>query len=183
MEEEDVLTWSKDYFLKWSDFKAESNPAAFEDSFSYIKYHHTWTLDSEMFEGKIYFTINSIQLSVLFYRHLSWVRKQCDTPFLLNHEQGHFDLAQSFLPEIKESILNEFKNKRFPTRGQNEEQRKQFAREDSGIMIAKELEKWTTKLQNKRKNYAEETELGTNLDKQKVYDKEFAELRKKNYSN
>ncbi len=178
MEEEDILTWSKDYFLKWSDFKAESNPAKFEDSFSFIKFHHSWTVNSEMFEGKIYFVIDSLQLSVLFYRHLSWVRNQCDTPFLLNHEQGHFDLAQSLLPEITANILSEFKNKRFLTRGQNEEQRKQFAREDSGLMISKELENWSTKLQEKRKIYDDETEFGTNLNKQQEYDEQFAEMRK-----
>jgi hypothetical protein len=133
---------------------------------------------SEEQEKNIYFVIDDIQLSTLFFRHLSWVREHCDTQSLLKHEQGHFDLAQSLLPVIKENILSKFKNKRFPTRGQNEEQRKQFAREDSGTMIAKELEKWSDKLQKKQKQYDIETEFGSNLKKQKEYDEQFLDLRK-----
>ena len=30
MTETGFVTWSKDYRLKWTDFKAESNPAIFE---------------------------------------------------------------------------------------------------------------------------------------------------------
>ena len=177
MEEEDIISWSKNKFLDWSDFKAESNPSKFEDSSSQIKFHHTWTLDSEVHEAKIFFKIDNIQLTTIFFCHLSWVREHCNTLNLLKHEQGHFDLAQSLLPVIKENLLNKFKNKRFPTRGQNEEQRKQYAREDSGLMITKELEKWSEKLQKKRNQYDEETEFGNNLNKQKEYDERFKELR------
>jgi len=178
MEDEDVIVWSNDNFLNRSDFKAESNPSKFEDAHSYIKYHHTWTINSEMHDGKIFFVIDNIQLSTLFYRHLSWIREHHNIPYLLKHEQGHFDLAESLLPIIKEKIKIEFKDKPFPTRGQNEEQQKQFAREDSGIIISKELKKWFVELEKKRNQYDEETEFGHNLDKQKEYNEKFERLRK-----
>ena len=54
---------------------------------------------------------------------------------LLKHEQGHFDLAELVKWNNLDKIQNEFYKKKFPTRGQNEEQRKQFAREDSGKLI------------------------------------------------
>ena len=73
---------------------------------------------------------------------------------------------------------NEFKDKKFPTQGQNDAQRKQFAREKSGLMIAKELEKWSYDFSQKRIKYDEETEFGHNLDKQKEYDIKFNELRR-----
>ena len=142
MEDNDVITWSKNYFLKWSDFTADPNHSTFEDSSSNIKYHHTWTVRSEMADGKIFYLIERINITTLFFRHLSWVRKQNSSDNLLNHEQGHFDLAESIKPKIIQNIENKFRDKTFPTRGQNEEQRKQFAREDSGIMISAELEKW-----------------------------------------
>jgi len=177
MEDKDIITWSKDYFLNWSDFKAESNPSSFEDSSSHVKYHHTWTVNSEMSDGTIYFLIDDIKLSTQFFRHLSWVRENQASLELLKHEQGHFDLAESLRPIITEEIQKEFKDKKFTTRGKNDEQRKQFAREDSKLMISKELEKWLNDLSQKRMKYDEETEFGHNLNKQNEYDKKFNELR------
>ena len=177
MEDTDIITWSDNYYLKWSDFLADPNPSAFEDSSSNIKYHHTWTVQSEMADEKIFYLINKLQLSTLFLRHLSWVRIQHSSNNLLKHEQGHFDLAESLRNTIVQNIENEFKERRFPTRGQNEEQRKQFAREDSGLLIAKELQKWNETLFEKRKQYDEETEYGINLEKQKEYDEIFHKLR------
>lgn len=177
MEDNDVIEWSKNYFLKWSDFTADPNHSAFEDSSSNIKYHHTWTVRSEMKDGKIFYLIDRINLSTLFFRHLSWVRKQNSSENLLNHEQGHFDLAESIKPKIIQNIENKFRDKTFPTRGQNEEQRKQFAREDSGILISAELEKWHKFLSEKRHQYDADTEYGQNLEKQMEYDEIFKKLR------
>ncbi len=178
MENSDVITWSKEYFLNWSDFKAESNPSAFEDSSSYIKYHQTWTVNSEIFDGQIYFQIKDIQLYTQFLRHLSWVREKQSSSELLKHEQGHFDLAELLRPIFTEKIQNELINKKFPTFGKNDEQRKQFARRDSNLMIAKELEKCSYDLSQKRRKYDEDTELGQNVKKQKEHDEKFDELRK-----
>ena len=176
MEKDDILVWSKDYFLQWTDFRAEINTAAFHDSFSYIQYHHTWTVNSEILNGDIYFHISDVQLSTHFLRHLSWTRQQ-NSSSLLNHEQGHFDLAELMKSSFVEQIKNKFKNIKFPTRGQNDEQRKQFAREKSGLMIANELSQHMKILENLRKKYDEETEYGLNHLKQKKYDEKFKKLR------
>ncbi|NIM26241.1 MAG: hypothetical protein GTN97_04370 [Nitrosopumilaceae archaeon] len=177
MEIKDIISWSKDYFLSWSDFQAEPNSAAYEDSSSNIKYHHTWTVDSEMIDGQIFYFINDINLTTQFLKHLSWVRDQHATQQLLKHEQGHFDLAESLIPEIIQSMKEKFQGKRFPTRGQNDEQRKQFAKGNSGLLIANELENWFHKLHQKREQYDKETNFGNNLDAQKLYNEKFAQLR------
>ena len=178
MENDDILSWSKDHLLKWSDFNAESNPSAFEDSSGHITFHYTWTVNSDMSEEKICFLIDEIKLTTQFFRHLSWVRKNQSSLDLLKHEQGHFDLAESLRLGITEKIQNEFQNKKFPTRGKNPDQQKQFAREDSGLMISKELEKWSLDFAQKRKIYDDETEFGHNVKKQKEYDEKFDKLRK-----
>ena len=178
MENDDILSWSNDYFLKWSDFKAESNPSVFEDSSSHIKYHYTWIVNSDISEGKISFLIDEVKLTTQFFRHLSWIREKQFSADLLKHEQGHFDLAESLRLMITEKIQNEFQNKKFPTRGQNDEQQKQFAREDSGLMIAKELEKWSLDFSQNRIKYDEETEFGQNKEKQREYNDRFDKLRK-----
>lgn len=177
MENNDILSWSKEHFLKWSDFKADFNPAAFEDSFSQIRYHHTWIIDSEMSNGDIYFLISNIKLETQFLKHLSWVKLQNASSTLLDHEQGHFDLAEFMKPNFEELLKKKFYGIKFPTRGQNEDQRKQFAREDSGYFILKELKKFSKILEREREKYSEETDYGKISKIQKAYQEKFRILR------
>ncbi|BDQ30921.1 hypothetical protein NZNM25_12560 [Nitrosopumilus zosterae] len=177
MNENDVVVWSKETFLKWADFQAESNPATFEDSHSVIKYKFTWTINSEKIDEQILFLIENIRIYVEFFPHLSWVRISQDTDRLLNHEQGHFDLAEMIRQEYIEKLQAVFYGKHFPTRGQNEEQQKQFAKEDSGRMIAEEIEKLEQVLVKRRQEYDAMTEFGHNLEKQLEFDLKFNKLR------
>ena len=177
MSDINVLVWSNDFFLKWADFNAESNPAAFEDSHSIIKYRHTWTVNSDEIESQIIFSIENIQLSVEFYPDLSWVRTLQTSDDLLKHEQGHFDLAELIKRENLEKLQNKFYQKQFPTRGKNEDQRKQFAKEDSGRMIAIEVYKLEEILSQRRQEYDEQTNFGQNLEKQSEYNSIFDKLR------
>ena len=178
MNEKDILLWSKDSSLSWSDFQADPHPAAYEDAYSFLKYRCTWTVNSESFGNEIRFCIKDIQMNVEFHRHLSWVREQLATPSLLSHQQGHFDLAHYYIPKIIQQLYNVFENHWYPTRGQNEDQRKQFAREDSAILIAKELEKWDEYVDNKQKEYDQKTDYGQLAEKQKEFDLKFSSLRK-----
>jgi len=177
MSENDILVWSNDSFLKWSDFKAESNFAAFEDSHSIIKYRQMWTVNSDKIGNQIVFFIENLQLSVEFYPVLSWVRLSQANDDLLKHEQGHFDLAELLKRENLEKLKNKFHGKQFPTRGKNEEQRKQFAKHDSGIMIAEEVEKLEDILSQRRQEYDEQTNFGQNLEKQIEYNSTFDSLK------
>ena len=177
MSENDVVVWSKESFLTWADFKAESNPAIFEDSHSMIKYQFTWIVNSDKIGDNILFLIENIQLSVDFHSLLSWVRTSQANDNLLKHEQGHFDLAELVKRENLEKLKNKFYEKQFPTRGQNEEQRKQFAKEDSGKMIAEEIENLHQLLSNLRQEYDDQTNFGQNLEKQSEYNLKFDKLR------
>jgi len=177
MGEINVIVWSKEFFLKWPNFNAESNTAAFEDSHSVIKYRHTWTLNSDEIENQIIFFIENIQLTVEFYPDLSWVRTLQINDDLLKHEQGHFDLAELIKCENIEKLQKQFYKKEFPTRGKNEDQRKQFAKEDSGKMIAIEVEKLEEILSQRRQEYDEQTNFGQNLEKQSEYNSIFDRLR------
>ena len=177
MSENYVVVWLKDSFLKWTDFEAESNPAVFEDSHSVIKYRYEWTVNSDEMENQILFFIENIQLFVEFHPFLSWVRFSQTSDDLLKHEQGHFDLAELIKRENLAKLQNKFYDKRFPTRGQNEVQIKQFAKEDSGKMIAEEIEKLGIHLSKRRQEYDEQTNFGQNLEKQSEYDLLFNKLR------
>ncbi|HET9009247.1 MAG TPA: hypothetical protein VFN17_03905 [Nitrosarchaeum sp.] len=177
MSQNNAISWSKDYFLNWSDFQAESNPATFEDAHSTVKYRYTWIVNSDSVGNQIRFFVEKIELFTEFYPLLSWVRQLQATPNLLRHEQGHFDLAELYRPKITEQIQSVFDERKFPTRGQNLEQQKQFAREDSGLMIAKEVEKWEKYLSQKQQEYDEQTNYGQISEKQHEYDDTFKKLR------
>ena len=177
MGEKKVINWSKDNFLHWSDFKAESNPAVFEDSHSVIKYHCTWIVDSEKSGRDIVFLIDNIQIVVEFHPVLSWVRESKENKFLLKHEQGHFDLGELVKRENLEKIQEIFYHRQYPTRGQNEEQRKQFAKEDSAKIITEEIENLEKILSVRRLDYDKLTNFGENKEQQQKFNKIFEKLR------
>ena len=177
MSSNDVIPWSKDYCLKWSNFKAESNPAIYEDSHSFIKYTFTWMIDSDKLNQEIFFLINQIKISVEFHPLLSWVRNSEVNDSLLKHEQGHFDLAEILKMDYYKILKNKFDKKVFPTRGQNDAQRKQFAKDDSGKMISIEINKLSDILIKKREEYDVETEYGKNILNQSEYDEIFKKIK------
>ena len=177
MSENVVISWEPNFHLKWSDFKAESNPAIFEDSHSVIKYRFTWILNSDIINDQIVFLIEDVHLIVEFHPLLSWVRHSELNDNLLKHEQGNFDLAELVKRENIKKLQDTFYSKHFPTRGQNDEQRKQFEKEDSGKMIVDEVSKLQQLYDKKRLKYQDETNFGQNTSKQSEYDLIFEQLR------
>ena len=177
MGENEMVVWSKDIHLSWLDFKAESNPAVFEDSHSVIKYGFTWTVNSEKLDDQIVFVIDQINVTVEFNPLLSWVRESESSADLLIHEQGHFDLAEMLRQDYGKILKSKFYDKFFPTRGQNDAQRKQFAKEDSGKMISIEIDKLGDILKQKRDEYDAETEFGKNIKNQIQYNEIFEKLK------
>ena len=176
MSEEDSVKWSSDYDLKWSDFKAESNPAIYEDSHSVIKYGFTWMVNSDKLNDDVVFFIENIQVSVEFNPLLSWVRDSEANDDLLKHEQGGFDLAEMVKRTHQKIFASKFYDKFFDTRGQNDAQRKQFAKEDSGRMISNEVNELNKIFLKKRQDYDIETNYGKNFDVQSKYDALFQKI-------
>ena len=177
MSENHVISWTSDCSLKWSDFKAELNPAVFEDSHSAIKYGFTWTVNSDKVNDKVVFLIDSIKTVTEFHPLLSWVRESESNDDLLKHEQGHFDLAEMLRRDHNVVFENKFYHKVFETRGQNDAQRKQFAKLDSGKMISNELDKLSLILAKNRKEYDAETEYGQNIPNQLKFTNIFKNLQ------
>ena len=176
MGEKTTLEWTPNFTLSWSDFQAESNPAIFEDSRSVIKYRFTWVVDSEKVDENIVFLINDITLFVEFHPLLSWVRQSESNESLLNHEQGNFDLAELIKRENIVNLQEQFYKKHFSTRGQNGEQQKQFAKEDSGKMINAQVEKLQNLFDERSQKYHDDTSYGKNLEVQSKYDLTFKQL-------
>lgn len=172
-----TIPWSRNVFLKWSNFEAESNPAAYEDSKSTIRYRIMWTVDSEKADEKILFLIRDVMLVTEFYPGLSWVRKMYATADLLKHEQGHFDLAELARADITADISSAVCGKRYPANGKNDEQRKQFARERSSMLLNAELKKCQARMEERRTKYDQDTDFGHDRNAQSEYDALFSKLR------
>jgi len=178
MDENDIIDWSPQKFLDWSDFRAEPNPGLYQDAYSKIRYGYTWTLNSEKMGQDVFFYIDKIQLTAQFLKHLSWVREKLATDQLLRHQQGFFDLAEELRPKINQLMNEKLAHKRHPARGKNEEESKQYAREDSGMLIKTELERMYHEVfLNEARKYKLETEHGENNSKQAEYDNRFKKLR------
>ncbi len=174
---DNTLEWTPHLALKWSDFQAESNPAVFEDSHSVIKYRFTWTVNSDSVNDKIVFIIKDINLFVEFHSMLSWMRPSELDASLLCHEQGNFDLAESVKRENLSALYTKFYTRHFPTRGQNEEQSKQFAKEDSGKMIDRTVQTIQSMFDKRSLKYRTDTNHGQNTKRQSEYDMLFKQLR------
>ena len=74
-------------------------------------------------------------------------------------------------------LKKNFIDKVFDTRGQNEAQRKQFAKIDSGKMISNEVDKLSLILAKNRKEYDAETEYGQNIPNQLKFTNIFKNLQ------
>ena len=95
----------------------------------------------------------------------------------MRYEQGRFDLAEFVKRENLSNLQTKFEGKAFPTRGKNEEQRKQLAKEDSGKMIAQEIEELQKILERRLSEYDETTDYGNKPEKISEYVLKFDQLK------
>ena len=96
----DTITWSSQR-LKWPDFKGKSDTAV------HNKEHLAATLWKLTYFHR--FNARTRQVEVIAYAWFdgrrSWVRpSQRTNAFLLQHEQGHFDLAEILARQFKKKI-------------------------------------------------------------------------------
>jgi hypothetical protein len=98
---EELLNWSADRKLRWSDYKASPDPendaAASTTTYLSIEYN--------MKNGEFGYKIES-----RFSKDLSWGRHKSD--YILAHEQGHFDIAEIFARKLHKNMQEYVFNKR-----------------------------------------------------------------------
>ena len=90
---EDMLNWSASKKLTWSDYKASPNPysdaAASTTTYLTISYNISSTDFSYKIESR-------------FSKTRSWGLHK--TPYILSHEQGHFDIAEIFARKLHKKM-------------------------------------------------------------------------------
>jgi len=98
---EDEIIWDSKNKLSWDDFNGIPPKDSLNfDALTYYGYEYSLK------------TINNLPISfnsdLFFRKNKSWVRIK--TPLLLNHEQGHFDIAEIYYESTfdLDSIQNEY---------------------------------------------------------------------------
>lgn len=94
----EVIVWSPDLNLTWSDFKAQpSNNRAAATTASGITYRYTTDVIGDVM--KVDFTITAH-----FYPNKSWYRPELVDTHILEHEQLHFDISEIFARKMHERM-------------------------------------------------------------------------------
>ena len=96
-EEENIIEWSPARKLTWADFKGTPDPSSTNAALT----NSSITLSTEYSNKEIRYIVNC-----KFNKLLSWVRVKND--YILNHEQGHFDIAEAHARLLFKN-LNEYK--------------------------------------------------------------------------
>ena len=96
---QDIIWWDKDRPLAWDDFKA--HPPKHPKRFAAVT------------SCAIYIDVNDrspdsaiIDVKSLFRTNRSWKRSKHYKPYLLKHEQSHFDIAEVYALRMKQAIVS-----------------------------------------------------------------------------
>ena len=98
---QDLIVWSKDKKLEWTDFKAvpDTTIIAYSKTSYSIEIQPNEILVDENNNIKGYKALSSI---ARFHKDLSWVYRKDD--YLLKHEQLHFDIAALYAQKINDEF-------------------------------------------------------------------------------
>lgn len=90
------IAWSPSRALSWADFQGRVAGGAAEEEVAVTAASLSWTYeyDVQYSAGACTYRILTVSSAALFDPQRSWVRPGHDSPRVLAHEQGHFDLAQ-----------------------------------------------------------------------------------------
>lgn len=105
-----IIIWHKDYKLTFQDFRNPIPPL--------LGFNAVSSISVEIEIEEIDTLIVDVHVKCVFYRNSSFFKKMSkgsfislDDSLLLNHEQGHFDLAEIYSRKIKQKISYFIKNK------------------------------------------------------------------------
>lgn len=177
MAPDNITEWIPSTRLEWSHFEADAHPGAYQDALAVIRYDCNWVVESHKSGESLFFTIQNIQLTTNLVRNLSWVRRGMADDALLAHVRGCFDLAEHLRPDMEENLAAEFAHKRYPVRGSNEEERRQYSLQDSRTALGY-LDDIHQMLSTEIARYESETEYGRNTKVQNKYNRIFEEMRR-----
>jgi len=163
---ENTLRWDENRKLTWDDFQGYTFSSPY-NAFTewYVPFEYSWESSNE--KG-CYYKFIKISATANFEKSKSWVKKGQEADWLLNHEQGHFDIAQILAKEFNERVQSELMGKEFSCPGDINNQ----AMNQVQNIFAQEHQK-ALQMQS---HYDTETNHGNNNSKQIEWDKKIQSL-------
>ena len=97
--DDNFIAWTPYKKITWEDFKGPVNDSVGSSAISvaFIK------LDAKFKNEKL----KSYEVNCLFSKNESWYRDTAD--YLLNHEQGHFDIAEIVARQLRQRLAEKIK--------------------------------------------------------------------------
>jgi len=118
LEIKDKIAWTKNYCLKFSDFKGmpDRNPTHVAWT-QYLARYYYYIEPSN--STKQHFTFKDIRVVAFFDKEKSWVKDltaydSLTKLYVLRHEQGHFDNTEQFARNAERIMKLELTQKEFP---------------------------------------------------------------------
>lgn len=138
------LTWTQHPTLTWDDFRGSPPPSvAYPSALSDTGFKFELECPNEMLD---------INATAFFSPSGSWVKPDEKTADLLKHEQGHFDMAESYALKLRKSAGD----------AEISCQDRNQARAAGQQMVAQFQKGW----QDAERKYEEDTKYGTDLAQQ-----------------
>ena len=183
MSESNRIAWSKDFFLKWSDYLAVPDPLS---KFGALT-RTTISQESRFFlhktSSRFKFKISNIKLTAVFIPSISWVKESDRNSIyqdqLLRHEQGHFDATEELKRKMEHKLILEIESKTFSSKGKTFDECSSYADKETTEILRKKLASVIDDLKDFHKKYDKDTDYGRNIIAQAEYDIRFAKLRLK----
>jgi len=178
--DENMIDWSKEYRLSWDDFEGTPESASETTARTYSMIYFDWKEEIFSTGTKYKFRIVEIEVKAVFSKSKSWktetIFQQDKAQYFLNHEQGHFDLAEESARRLRER-LTILDKKSYLCKGKNEQRRKKFAKKEAKKIVEKMYDSEFAKLRKLQKKYDSDTNHGWTKSKQRAWDNRFAKLR------
>lgn len=94
-EKEEVIYWAPGTKLTWNDFKGEPNGSSTHVANTNSGISAPWRSSGDSV---------SVSITCLFDKNKSWVKPGSKTPYILQHEQGHFDITELFARKFRKTV-------------------------------------------------------------------------------
>jgi hypothetical protein len=90
------IIWRQNHRLSWSDFKAAPKPRMPYSANTNSGFSFGWGYSDN--SGLTY------KIKANFYPYKSWVKPEAKSPYLLRHEQLHFDISELYARKLRKAL-------------------------------------------------------------------------------
>jgi hypothetical protein len=162
-----TIEWDAARPLTWADFKGPVPAGAEEHRVASTASSLGWSyaFEIEMSEDRCTFGIVRLDSTALFHPEKSWVRPGHRTAEVLEHEQGHFDIAKLFLEKFR-AATREFVGARRPCDGRSERKARRDAEREISRQVGTLYEEIWRQYELRQQTYDAETRHGIDREAQ-----------------